>query len=146
MKKIIIIDDVFNIFEKTINEESYIKLSISEFLNDVKVYNDLDLKIHKLIYSLGICANFKGYNYIFDAIKIVIEKQDIKITEDIYKCLAIKYNTKACNIESSIRKAIERGMDKSSFKLVEEIFGNTICGKKGKPTNFEFIITLSKVI
>jgi len=146
MKVLAVIDDEDNLFEKFINENNYIKIDINEFLNNIKVCENIDSKIHKMIYKLGICASFKGYNYIVDAIKIVKEKGSIKITKDIYEFLASKYNTKASNIEGAIRNAIERGFDKAALKSIEEIFGNTICFKKGKPTNFEFIITLSKNI
>ena len=108
--------------------------------------NTDDFKIHENLYRLGISANLKGYTYILDALKIVKTKKNIKITKDIYNVLATKYNTKSCNIESAIRKSIEIGLNRAYIEQVDTMFKNTICFKRGKPTNFEFIITLSKNI
>lgn len=49
-------------------------------------------------------------------------------------------------VERAIRHAIELAWRKNNIEIVEKYFGNTISESKGKPTNSEFVSTVTDYI
>ena len=65
---------------------------------------------------------------------------------DIYGTISKKYNTKVSRVESAIRHAVEISCIRGDLNLINKFFGNSIDCNKAKPTNSDFIITLSEKI
>lgn len=118
-------------------------------LNTVsKSRNDLETNITMYIQQLGVPAHIKGYQYIRDAITMVIDDMDTinSITKLLYPTVAKHYNTTASRVERAIRHAIEVAWDRGNPEILNEFFGYTILGSKGKPTNSEFIALIADKI
>ena len=65
------------------------------------------------------------------------------ITKELYPEIASKYNTTVSRVERAIRHAIEVSWNRGDWNLMEEIFGHSVDIDKAKPTNSEFIVTIS---
>lgn len=110
-----------------------------------KSVKDLETNITMYIQQLGVPAHIKGYQYIRDAITMVIEDMDTinSITKLLYPTVAKHYSTTASRVERAIRHAIEVAWDRGNPDVLNELFGYTILGSKGKPTNSEFIAMIA---
>ena len=109
---------------------------------------DLETNITMYIQQLGVPAHIKGYQYIRDAITMVIEDMETinSITKLLYPSVAKHYNTTPSRVERAIRHAIEVAWDRGNPDVLNELFGYTILGSKGKPTNSEFIALIADKI
>jgi len=109
---------------------------------------DLETNITMYIQQLGVPAHIKGYQYIRDAIMMVIEDMDAinSITKFLYPTVAKHYNTTSSRVERAIRHAIEVAWDRGNPEFLDDMFGYTIMSSKGKPTNSEFIAMIADKI
>ena len=107
--------------------------------------NDLKIKISDMLHSLGMPSHIRGYQYIRDGIMMMYKEPDMLkgITKEIYPELAIKYETTSSRVERAIRHAIEVSWTRGDYQLMEKYFGNSVDYDRSKPTNAEFIITLT---
>ena len=64
------------------------------------------------------------------------------LIEDIYKMISKGENTLYKNIESAIRYAISIGYERADTKMLEYLFGYTICSTKSNISNYHFIKTI----
>ena len=126
-----------------------LELRIMDFICNKSTLSNKDFNLQCLIinilHSLGIPSHIKGYKYLKDAILLVFEDPSLtnKIMKDLYLKIALAHNTNVNIVEKSIRHAIEIGWSRGDYKLMEEIFGHSISFNKTKPTNSEFIVTIS---
>lgn len=106
---------------------------------------DLRIKISDMLHNLGVPSHIRGYQYIRDGIVMMYEEPDMLkgITKEVYPELALKYNTTTSRVERAIRHAIEVSWSRGDYQLMDKYFGNSIDYDKSKPTNAEFIITLT---
>ena len=90
-------------------------------------------------------AHIKGYQYLREAIMMVVKDIDIinQITKQLYPEIATKYRTTPSRVERAIRHAIEVAWSRGQIERVESIFGYTVSTSKGKPTNSEFIAMIA---
>ena len=65
-------------------------------------------KVYGLIRRLGANSKYKGYFFVAEAVKISMGDQckPLRITKDIYPCLARKYRSTPTNIEHDIRTMV----------------------------------------
>ena len=94
-------------------------------------------KVYGLIRRLGANSKYKGYFFVAEAVKISMGDQckPLRITKDIYPCLARKYRSTPTNIEHDIRTMVNVCWE-GNKKLLDEIAGYPL---EYKPTNSEFI-------
>ena len=106
----------------------------------VKTRN-LDVEVTKIIHQMGVPAHIKGYQYLRDAILLVIEDVSLlgAVTKELYPMIAQKYHTTPSRVERAIRHAIELAWDRGNVDMMNKFFGYTINVERGKPTNSEFI-------
>ena len=73
------------------------------------------------------------------------EKPDIvgAITKELYTEIANRFDTTVSRVEIAIRHAIEVSWNRGDIDLMEEIFGHSVDYDRAKPTNSEFIVTVS---
>ena len=118
-------------------------IDISE--NNKKDEEVLEALVTNIIHELGVPAHIKGYQYLREAIRMVIKDIDIinQITKQLYPEIAMKFKTTPSRVERAIRHAIEVAWARGEQGTVESIFGYTISAAKGKPTNSEFIAMIA---
>ena len=110
-----------------------------------KTEDNLEALVTNIIHELGVPAHIKGYQYLREAIMMVINNIDIinQITKQLYPEIAKKYKTTPSRVERAIRHAIEVSWMRGEQASIEKIFGYTISAAKGKPTNSEFIAMIA---
>lgn len=127
-------------------EQLSIDLATSKTTNPYsnKIY-DVETRISEIIKEIGVPAHIKGYVYIRDAIQRVIKNQDLLggVTKELYPAVGEKYNTTASRVERAIRHAIEVAWTRGDSTTINKLFGYTVNGGKGKPTNSEFIAIIA---
>lgn len=116
-----------------------------EALEIIKRHKDTDLKIGltKLLHELGMPSHIKGYEYVREGILLLYNDSNRCITKELYPELASIYNTSASKVERSIRHAIEISWNRGNLDLMEEVFGHSVDYDKAKPTNREYLVTVT---
>lgn len=106
---------------------------------------NLEALVTNVIHEVGVPAHIKGYQYLREAIIMVVNNIDIinQITKQLYPEIAQKYGTTPSRVERAIRHAIEVAWGRGQTETVESIFGYTVSAAKGKPTNSEFIAMIA---
>lgn len=106
---------------------------------------NLEALVTNVIHEVGVPAHIKGYQYLREAIMMVIGDIDVinQITKQLYPDIARKYKTTPSRVERAIRHAIEVAWGRGQQDTVENIFGYTVSAAKGKPTNSEFIAMIA---
>ncbi|MDD4587287.1 MAG: sporulation transcription factor Spo0A [Heliobacteriaceae bacterium] len=102
---------------------------------------NLDVDVTNIIHQMGVPAHIKGYQYLRDAIIMVINEVSLlgAVTKELYPMIAQKYLTTPSRVERAIRHAIELAWDRGNVEMMSKFFGYTINLERGKPTNSEFI-------
>ena len=121
--------------EAAMNREEYMK-------------EHLETDITKMLHELGIPAHIKGYQYLRDAISMVVRDREMMeaVTKILYPEIAKKNYTSSSRVERAIRHAIEVAWGRGKMETIDEVFGYTISTGKGKPTNSEFIALIADKI
>lgn len=106
---------------------------------------NLEALVTNIIHEVGVPAHIKGYQYLREAIMMVVKDTEVinQITKQLYPEIACKYKTTPSRVERAIRHAIEVAWGRGEQSAVENIFGYTVSAAKGKPTNSEFIAMIS---
>lgn len=106
---------------------------------------NISLEVTSMMHQLGIPAHVKGYQYIRDAILMVIEDVSLlgAVTKELYPAIAKKYNTAPSRVERGIRHAIELAWERGHMDTLKRIFGYSMNIERQKPTNSEFIALLA---
>lgn len=110
-----------------------------------KKEENLEALVTNIIHEVGVPAHIKGYQYLREAIMMVVNDIDVinQITKSLYPKIAFKFATTPSRVERAIRHAIEVAWGRGQQEAVESIFGYTISAAKGKPTNSEFIAMIA---
>lgn len=110
-----------------------------------KNQENLEALVTNVIHEVGVPAHIKGYQYLREAIMMVVSDIDVinQITKQLYPDIAKKYKTTPSRVERAIRHAIEVAWGRGQTDTVESIFGYTVSASKGKPTNSEFIAMIA---
>jgi len=105
----------------------------------------LESRITQIMRDVGVPAHIKGYQYMRDAVMLVIDDMELisSVTKRLYPELAKRYKTTPSRVERAIRHAIEVAWTRGQVETIHELFGYTINTKKGKPTNSEFIAMIA---
>ena len=110
-----------------------------------KDQENLEALVTNVIHEVGVPAHIKGYQYLREAIMMVIRDTEVinQITKQLYPDIAGKYRTTPSRVERAIRHAIEVAWGRGQADTVENIFGYTVSANRGKPTNSEFIAMIA---
>jgi len=103
--------------------------------------HDIEVEVTNIMHEIGVPAHIKGYQYLRDAIMMVVKDLDVinSITKQLYPAIAREYNTTPSRVERAIRHAIEVAWSRGQVEAIDALFGYTVNMGKGKPTNSEFI-------
>ena len=123
------------------SKKQYIDLTASESRKE----ENLEALVTNVIHEVGVPAHIKGYQYLREAIMMVVNDIEVinQITKSLYPKIAVRYSTTPSRVERAIRHAIEVAWGRGQQEVVEKIFGYTISASKGKPTNSEFIAMIA---
>jgi two-component system response regulator (stage 0 sporulation protein A) len=134
--------------------------SINGVMNqsDVKpgVYNkfrnqpedELEERISNYLHNIGIPSHIKGYKFLTTAVIMVYKDFNVldSITKQLYPAIAKSYDTTDSRVERAIRHAIEVAWkDEDNKDFIDSHLGPMISFKK-KPTNSEFIASLTDLL
>ena len=118
-----------------------------EAKNPIKRSGEVNLEamVTSVIHEIGVPAHIKGYQYLREAIKIVVNDMDVinAITKVLYPQVAKAFATTPSRVERAIRHAIEVAWDRGDLEVLQSFFGYTASNSKGKPTNSEFIALIA---
>jgi len=105
----------------------------------------VDEQITNLFLTLGIPAHIKGYQYLREAVRMVLENHDLinRITKELYPGIARKFDTSASKVERAMRHAIEVAWTRGRLEAVNQMYGHRVFTREDKPTNGEFIALVS---
>lgn len=120
-------------------KQQYVEISTD------KSKDNLEALVTNIIHEVGVPAHIKGYQYLREAIIMVVNDIDVinQITKSLYPEIASTFKTTPSRVERAIRHAIEVAWGRGDQQVVEKIFGYTISAAKGKPTNSEFIAMIA---
>lgn len=105
----------------------------------------MDVEVTNIIREIGIPAHIKGYQYLRDAIMMIVAEVELlgAVTKVLYPMIAEKYSTTPSRVERAIRHAIEVAWNRGNIEMINKLFGYTIKLDKGKPTNSEFMAMIA---
>ncbi len=132
---------------RQLKDSSHNPIIRSDYVSDVKssyrapTQRNLEVEVTNMMHEIGVPAHIKGYQYLRDAIMMVVKDLDIinSITKQLYPSIAREYNTTPSRVERAIRHAIEVAWSRGQVETIDALFGYTVSIGKGKPTNSEFI-------
>lgn len=98
-------------------------------------------EIANLFLTVGIPAHIKGYQYLREAVRMVLEDHTLlsRITKELYPGVARKFGTSASKVERAMRHAIEVAWNRGRLDAANSLYGYKVFTPEDKPTNGEFI-------
>ncbi|MDR0896484.1 MAG: sporulation transcription factor Spo0A [Oscillospiraceae bacterium] len=101
----------------------------------------VDERIATMFLTIGMPAHIKGYQFLREAVKMVMDTPDMinRITKELYPGIAHKFGTTSSKVERAIRHAIEVAWGRGRIDVINQVFGSNVCTLENKPTNGEFI-------
>lgn len=104
-----------------------------------------DERVANLFLSLGIPAHVKGYQYLREAVRMVIANHDLinRITKELYPGIARRYGTSSSKVERAMRHAIEVAWNRGRLENTNQLLGVKLFSENDKPTNGEFIALIA---
>jgi len=108
----------------------------------------LEADVTDIIHEIGVPAHIKGYQYLRDAIMLSVDDTEMlnSITKVLYPSIAKRHKTTPSRVERAIRHAIEVAWSRGKTDTIDALFGYTVSGGKGKPTNSEFVALIADKI
>ncbi len=102
----------------------------------------------KYLDIVGIQPKHKGYSYLCVGLSYIVENsyRHISVTGELYKYIGKLFNVSPGSAERAIRNSIEVAWNKGDIDNQYKLFGYTVDYNKGRPTNNEFISTISERI
>ena len=98
-----------------------------------KSEENLEALVTNIIHEVGVPAHIKGYQYLREAIMMVVNDIDVinQITKQLYPDIAVKYKTTPSRVERAIRHAIEVAWRKRTNRCCRKYFRlYCICNKR----------------
>ena len=109
------------------------------------IEQNLETDVTQMLHEIGIPAHIKGYQYLRDAIIMSVRDTEMlsSVTKILYPTIAKTHKTTPSRVERAIRHAIEVAWGRGELDTLNSLFGYTVNGGKGKPTNSEFIALIT---
>jgi hypothetical protein len=106
---------------------------------------NIEAQVTNILYKLGVPANINGSGYLREAIILVFNNPDIihAVTKELYPAVAHIFDTSTSRVDRSIRYAITIAWKHMDPAIMREYFRHRMYFSTIKPTNSEFIATVS---
>lgn len=140
--------DLENVYQRIVEltkpDENQMKMEMP-VRQPQKEHGSMDERIANIFLSMGIPAHIKGYQFLREAIKLVVADREMinAITKDLYPTVAINFNTTSSKVERAIRHAIDVAWTRGQMENINMLFGSRLYVKHEKPTNGEFIALIA---
>lgn len=136
----------FPVLEKRIKE--VFTESMPDLTLDKKVSPSIQLKVSSMLHDLGVPSQVRGYQYLREGILMMYESSSLigAMTKEVYPTIAKRYHTTSSRVERAIRHAIEISWNRADYEMMNAMFGHSIDYDRAKPTNSEFIATVSDAL
>lgn len=123
-------------------------VTVTEVSQPMIERKDVEEEITTLMKELGIPAHLLGYQYIREAVILVLQDEEYvrRITKLLYPTVAKFFKTTPSRVERAIRHAIEVGWQRGNIETIERMFGYTVHVEKTRPVNTEFIATITEEV
>lgn len=95
----------------------------------------------RTLIQLGLSPAYKGYDAIVEAVELLSQHKDTKITA-IYTLVAKKLDSTYSRVERNIRHAVEVILDRANDELLYKIFGYGVL-VEGNIRNGDFLTCLT---
>ena len=104
--------------------------------------------ITELMWDIGIPLNVHGYRYLLDAVHLSLLQPSMSnnLSQQLYPCIAKRYETSPSSVERSIRHAIQIAWTRGNLAAANGMFGRSIDLNYDKPTNGEMIALLTEKV
>ncbi|MDD2377120.1 MAG: sporulation initiation factor Spo0A C-terminal domain-containing protein [Clostridia bacterium] len=109
---------------------------------------NIELDISNILIKIGMPVHVKGYQYIREAIKIIVNTPEVmhSVTKILYPQITKMFNTSSSNVERVIRHAIEMTWIRGDTNLQNKLFKYSNDRVRTRPTNSEFLFCLADYI
>ncbi len=136
--------DIFS----TLSNNTNAKIVLYMESADRKQENAWEKIVGSYLNKMGISPHLKGYAYLkYGVARCIDHTEELEsITKCLYPCIAKKYNTTAGRVEHGIRHAIQKAWESEKNEVWESVFGKGYLLRDSKPTNSQFMATLSDFI
>ena len=103
---------------------------------------DLEDRVARVLYKMGVPTYFKGYAYLRDSIAMVSQDMGLlnSVTKSLYPRVAEKHGTTPLIIEAAIRYTIQKTWIQGNLDYIYQIFGHAAHSRGGKPPTNSFFI------
>ncbi len=110
--------------------------------------SDVRALITKYMHQVGVPTHLKGYVYIRSALLQTVGDPDLlyAVTTKLYPLIAKDYDTHPARVERVIRHAIEATWRYGDLNNIDKLFGYSVKGDRGRPTNTEFLARMTDTI
>lgn len=107
-----------------------------------------DEQISQLLVQMQIPRHHKGYLFLQAALELTVADPTLLegVTKVLYPAVAKQFTSTASRVEKNIRSVIERAWDTCDPKVLYRYFGSTTSIQRGRPTNREFLVTVTDLV
>lgn len=107
--------------------------------------NTVIYRVTQILRECGVPANLSGYAFVRESIvrEYYFPNYRNATTKSLYPDVAAVFHSTPSRVERSIRHAIEVAWARGNLDALQQLFGYTVSSARGKPTNSEFIATIS---
>lgn len=135
---------IFSMLQKHPNTKLVLYMEENENRN-IKI---LEKTVGGYLNKLGFSPHLKGYGYIkYGILRCISNPQDLEsVTKILYPKIAMEFHTSPGKVEHGIRHAIKKAWETEKNEEWENVFGKKYMERKSKPTNAQFIASLSDFI
>ena len=117
-------------------------IEMLEELEDNRI--DDDVMLVEIMKEAGITANYLGYKYLTEAIKLNYNSFEcIQLHNKVYPAVAEKFGVKPSNVEKAIRHVIEVTWKKNP-EFCKKVLGEKALSAEKKPANGAFIAAIAQ--
>lgn len=108
----------------------------------------LDEKISTILLTIGIPSHLKGYKYLFEGVKMIVNKPNLtnKVTKQLYPEIGEVFGTTVANVERAIRTVIDAAINSGKLEKLNELFGHDVYTKNAKFTSSEILSLVANYV
>src|SRR5690606_4857706 len=107
-------------------------------------YAEASVTVTQLLHEMGVPPNFKGYNYLRDAVLMALRDPQLlggSLTKRLYPQIAEKYGSTPGGVEAAIRNAVLACYERGNQDFIHQLCG--VGSRKSCPTNSLVIAKLA---
>lgn len=142
-------------FSKTNLKQEYIKSdfegssSIRSLTSNEEIKKtNIEVEVVGLLYEMGVPPHMAGYRYLREAIILNAQNRvrDLFSVKRIYQDVAEHFSTTPQKVERCIRNSIEKAWLRNNHDVLDSLLGYNDTDISHKPSNAEFIATMTEKI